>query len=392
MKRYALVLGKNPALSSAEIFTILRSRGIPFVLQDRASGFLIIDMEKPPEMSSLGGSIKLASVEWSGPAEELPQESVSLAAEYLPGKCIFGVSAYGTGWKDAAEAIKSEAAGKGRQCKFMNIPRERKALTHVEVIKKRLLEDGAEFLVLRGRQLHLARTLAVHNPFEFQKRDMKRPFKRPMLSIPPRLARMMVNLTGRESGDFLDAFCGIGTILQEASLSGFRAHGMDRDAQAVEWARRNMKWLHNEYGLVQQEWKQVIRQGDARRLDSLFPGKSVDAMASEPYLGQPLKRAPDTNKARKIIREVRPIYERFVRGASCVLKHGGRLVIVSPCFEARKGSPLVRLNMRGLAERNGFELVNPFKGTGLEHGLPLTDSEQYHRTIREISIMQKPAC
>jgi hypothetical protein len=34
-------------------------------------------------------------------------------------------------------------------------------------------------------------------------------------------------------------------------------------------------------------------------------------------------------------------------------------------------------------------MVNPFDGSGLDHGLPLMDREERHRTIREISILEQ---
>jgi tRNA G10 N-methylase Trm11 len=114
---------------------------------------------------------------------------------------------------------------------------------------------------------------------------------------------------------------------------------------------------------------------------------SLDAIVTEPYLGPPLKRSPDLNKARRIIREVTPLYQRFLRGASGILKPGGRLVTVSPYFDLGPGRPPVRLNMQGLAERSGLTLINPFEDTGLKHDLPLIDREERHRTIREISVM-----
>ncbi len=387
MERYVFVLGKNPALSSAEIFSCLKAGGIPFNLQDHGREFIVLDCEHPPLIENLGGTIKVGRVLSSWPDREVPEETLKEAVPLLPRSGLFGVSAYGAGWRELASRLKT-LAGPGRACKYMNIPRGRAALTHVEVIKKGIVEDSVEFLLLSGMQSHLARTLGVHDPFEFQKRDMKRPFKRPMLSIPPRLCRIMVNLSGQRGGILLDPFCGIGTLLQEAMLMGFTVWGVDTDGQVLEWARRNLKWLVKEYGLKQPGFEERIQRGDARKLPELFPRNSLDAIVTEPYLGPPLKRMPDLNRARRIIREVRPLYERFVRGVSEVLKPGGRLVVVSPCFDMGPGRSPIRLNMEGLAGRSGLTLLNPFEGSGLRHGLPLLDREERHRTIREISVME----
>lgn len=387
-KGYVFVLGKNPGLSSAEIFSWFRARGIPFTLQDHGREFLVLDCDHPPPIESLGGTIKVGEVLSSWPDRDPPEEALREAASLLPGSGLFGVSAYGAGWQELASRLKSLTGSSGRACKYMNIPKGRNSLTHVEVIKKNLLRDSAEFLLLSGSRGHLARTTWVHDPFEFQKRDMDRPFKRPMFSIPPRLCRIMVNLSGQKGGILLDPFCGIGTLLQEAMLMGFTAWGIDTDGRVVDWARRNLKWLTREYHLDQPGFEERLQRGDARKLPELFPRNSLDAIVTEPYLGPPLKRSPDLNRARRIIREVRPLYQRFVRGASEVLRPGGRLVVVSPRFDVGPGRPPVSLNMGGLAGRSGLTLVNPFEGSGLMHGLPLVDREERHRTIREISIME----
>ena len=388
MNRYVFILGKNPALSSAEIFSYLRARDIPFNLQDHTREFLVLDLSKPIHLNDLGGSIKFAEVLSTHPNRDIPPEALDEAVSLLPRKGLFGVSSYGTGWKSLAVQIKDIASCRDKSWKFMNIPSGRTALSHVEVIKRKLIEDAAEFLILCGKQTHLARTLEVHNPFEFQKRDMDRPFKRPMLSIPPRLCRIMLNLSGQSGGVMLDPFCGIGTVLQEASLMGFKTWGIDTDPQVIPWARRNLKWLLREYDIIQPGFDERIQKGDARKLTELFPINSLDAIVTEPYLGKPLKRKPDLNKAKRVIREVTPLYQRFVKGASEVLKPGGRLVVVSPCFSVSPNKPPVRLNMRGLAERSGLTLINPFEGSGLDYTLPLTDHEERHRTIREISVME----
>ncbi|MBS3125240.1 hypothetical protein J4211_03230 [Candidatus Woesearchaeota archaeon] len=49
------------------------------------------------------------------------------------------------------------------------------------------------------------------------------------VSLHPKLARAMVNLTGVKTGILLDPFCGTGGILIEAGLMGFPVVGCDID-------------------------------------------------------------------------------------------------------------------------------------------------------------------
>ena len=67
--------------------------------------------------------------------------------------------------------------------------------------------------------------------------------------MPPRLARMMVNLSACTAGKtLLDPFCGVGTILQEALLEKAMVVGMDVNPWCVKAATENLEWL------VQRVW------------------------------------------------------------------------------------------------------------------------------------------
>ena len=105
--------------------------------------------------------------------------------------------------------------------------RENPQLTAVEVIKQDLIENRSEVVVCIGKtQTALGVTAAVHNPFEFQKRDMEKPVQRKIFAIPPRLSKIIINLTRCTPGKtFLDPFCGVGTILQEALLANAKVVG-----------------------------------------------------------------------------------------------------------------------------------------------------------------------
>ena len=62
--------------------------------------------------------------------------------------------------------------------------------------------------------------------------------------MPPRLARMMVNLSSCGKGKvLLDPFCGVGTILQEALLEGASVIGTDANAWCVKASEENLDWL-----------------------------------------------------------------------------------------------------------------------------------------------------
>ncbi|MSR86065.1 hypothetical protein EXS74_01560 [Candidatus Woesearchaeota archaeon] len=76
---------------------------------------------------------------------------------------------------------------------------------------------------------------------KFQKR---RPDLRPgffPISLKPKLARAIVNLSGVKKGTIWDPFCGTGGILLEASLIGLKAIGTDIDPMMIRAAKQNFE-------------------------------------------------------------------------------------------------------------------------------------------------------
>lgn len=116
---------------------------------------------------------------------------------------------------------------------------------------------------------HLVRSEIDRSGME-ARRPHKRPFDKPT-SLHPRLARALVNLARPETG-VLDPFAGTGGLLLEARLMGVPAVGIDREADAVVGAARN---------LADQGVAADLVRGDARHLP-LAGG--VDAVATDlPY-------------------------------------------------------------------------------------------------------------
>ena len=103
-------------------------------------------------------------------------------------KIFFGVSVYcaektlrplsGVIQRFIGSTVKDELAGYGKKSKFMGFSKDRRfaQLSHIEVLKKNLVENKAEVLLCIGKEeTWVATTVAVHNPFEFQKRDIYKP-------------------------------------------------------------------------------------------------------------------------------------------------------------------------------------------------------------------------
>lgn len=425
---FVFILGKNWKASLAELLAYTETRDMDFSLIDITKSFLAASTSKILEQSfvdELGGTIKLASRLSTAPLDficnvfvkkdrvlrdRLRQkllEGYSLDDVFRKrgGKYLFGVSVYpeAVGVTRVSREIqrfvgslfKQELKKAGIRASFMGIPPSRRLpqLTHVEVIKKQLIRESAEILFcISQKQAYLARTEAVHNPFEFQKRDIGRPIQRKIFSIPPRLARIMTNLASCSRGKvFLDPFCGVGTILQEALLTGARVTGVDIDQWCVNAARTNLEWLKREYQLSNPEFK--VMQGDTRRLTQRIGRATIDCIATEPELGPPLKQVPTEPEANRLVTQLAPLFNDLLRESFAVLKKGSKLAIVSP-FIRTQSQKFVRMPIREMAESEGFTVIPQLKIEQLrevpeDEESSFIDIEERHKIGREIHVLQK---
>ncbi|MEM7815671.1 MAG: hypothetical protein QXN71_00960 [Candidatus Aenigmatarchaeota archaeon] len=393
MNRCIFIPGKNPNLSLAELVSWYDSNDCYFRIAEIGNGFITAEAEKTPDANHLGGMIKVCRlVESFDRKPTLRPESIfeNIPVSDLPRTRVFGVSIYPDSRKNNkffqhfAKAIKKNLRESGINSKFMPIPKNRSALTHVEVIKKGLEEA---VICVTKKKIHLGKTISVHNPFEFQKRDIFRPEQRPIFSIPPRLARIMINLTGLSEGKLLDPFCGIGTILQEASLMGFDVWGSDIDEECVMDTISNLTWLSRDYNIPLPDLQKKILKLDATKLSRVFEPKSIDAIVTEPYLGPPLEIQPDENKAESILRGLKTLYEKSLREFSVLLKPKGRACMVFPRFEF--GEHFAHLEAERMAAKVGLKPVNILAKHNIKGSFPYIDKEKRHRTIREIWVFEK---
>jgi len=432
MQFQLFIPGKNCRLSLAELVSYLEAKRIKFAVCSFSKEFFVVSTEEVgfPIIADLGGIIKIgASVAdfstdivkkafLQKDKEAQAQIGRDVVASGLVDmmfkpeseKILFGVSVYCAEkqlrtvtkviQRFIGSSIKSELAGYGKKSKFMGFAKNRKfpQLTHIEVLKKNFVEKKAEilFCVDRG-QTFVANTIAVHNPFEFQKRDVGKPVQRKIFAIPPRLARIMVNLAACTEGQvFLDPFCGVGTILQEALLAKAKVIGVDLNRWCVEAAARNMEWLKNEYGLENVECR--VLRGDVHNLSQKIGWEQVDCIATEPDLGPALRQVPTTSYALRIAGKLEPLYYGLLEEAYKVLKSGGRLALVSPWIKTRSGNP-VTLGIEKKAVELGFKRVFPFKkklfandtiaSENLVAMASFVDAQERHKIGREIQVFKK---
>lgn len=429
---HVLISGKNWKLSLAEIIAFLEAREIEFEVCQLSKEFFVVRNYKTSNalaISDLGGILKIgrvtsdfateivrkAFIQKDKQAQEQIKTSItkgSMITEMLEassGKTVFGISVYCAEdtlrpvskriQRFVGSTIKRELAAQGRKSSFIGFSRNREQpqLSPVEVLKKNFVGKKTESLFCVGKkQTVVATTVAVHNPFEFQKRDVGKPIQRKIFAMPPRLAKIMVNLTACTTGKLLlDPFCGVGTILQEALLTGAKVVGLDINSWCIKATKANLNWLKKEYGLKGAEHS--VMQGDACKLTGKLEVE-VDCIATEPDLGPALRQVPTSPYAEKIINKLEPMYYSFLKEAFKVLKKGGRLVLVAPYLRTRSRGP-VTMPVAEKATKIGFKKVYPFQekifGEDVEVKCKMAemasflDLEKRHKVGREIFVVKK---
>ena len=428
---YVFIPGKNWKLSLAELISFYEARDVKFEVRQLSKEFFAASTEENANVlaiADLGGILKIgratadfatqtaekAFLQRDKQAREQMRREIAASGlinemlEVASGKTVFGVSVYCAEdllrpvsksiQRFVGSSIKQELAAHGRKSSFMGFSRTREQpqLSPVEVLKKNFVGTKAEILFCIGKkQTVTATTVAVHNPFEFQKRDVGKPRQRKIFAISPRLAKIMVNLASCTSGKLLlDPFCGVGTILQEALLAGTKVVGVDINPWCVEAAIANLEWLKKEYAFKEAEY--AVVQGDACRLTSKL--EEVDCIATEPDLGPALRQVPTVPYAAKIVAKLEPLYYSFLKEAYRMLKKGGRLVLVTPYLRVRSGRP-VTMPVVEKAIGIGFKRVYLFQEKVFAEDVAIkeemaemasfVDAEERHKVGREIHVFQK---
>lgn len=127
---------------------------------------------------------------------------------------------------------------------------------------------------LNGKLLFTKILLQINRSQFQERRNQFRPYSSPV-TLHPRLARALVNLSGVKAEDsVLDPFCGTGGILIEAGLIGCKALGSDIDSEMIEGCRKNLK----HYNISQFS----LKLADISDIDKIY--QKVDAVVSDlPY-------------------------------------------------------------------------------------------------------------
>ncbi len=392
------VPGSHPALSLAELAAVLATGDFSRC----TDGVFLVETDRGAEelQARLGGVVKIGRV-----VGELPRYNVAAAADVLvdlarrtseasEGKISFGLSVYDAGNKSMTAQLKKDrqrvglemkkrlkvtasfqegAVGSPRSVRYVDSKEPN--LSAVIVTENGLLESGGEYCLMAApTRVYVGRTETVQDYKEWSRRDYGRPASDAISGmLPPKLARMMVNMSMTPSGgrisplqgqgemsrtsetegvSLLDPFCGSGTVLVEAGLLGFdRLIGNDLEAKAVADTKKNVAWAGLEADII---------QGDAANIAERVRGP-VDAVVTEPYLGPPRLKKPTPKEAGLTVGTLMTLYERSFMSIHSLLAEGGRCVVAFPVFETTEHR--LFLPLAPMLKKIGYKIVVPVPDT-----------------------------
>lgn len=395
--KYYFILGNNPALSIAEINSLLGEEIVnkPNLLFDNILILEIGNLNPSEIIKRLGGTIKIGVVK-----EEVDKKESSIinSSEKIigkkEGKIHFGFSFYGQrkmNLKKIGLETKKILSEKGMSCRWVT-SREANLSSVVVSENKLLRENGAEIVIIETKEnFLLGRTEAVQLFKELSFRDYGRPNRDDLSGmLPPKLAQIMINLAGASfEQTILDPFCGSGTIPTEASLMGYKnLIGTDISEKAIEDTKKNIEWINSKFQLPNFDYK--LFNKSSTQLSEILKPNSIDAIITEPYLG------PQRGKVEieKIKKELEILYSLSLKEFYKILKPKGRVVMIWPVFHITHNAKHITQNITPNLEK--FKIINPIpekfrqnKDIKLTKRNTIVYGREGQKVFREIVVLEK---
>ncbi|HBR80399.1 MAG: putative DNA methylase [Candidatus Uhrbacteria bacterium GW2011_GWE2_45_35] len=395
------ILGSHPALSIAEIATVVGTKKNYSKCSKEVLLLDEVEQEAETLQERLAGTIKIGEI--VGEVKKIDRDEVAelfiALLSFTEKRVTFGISAYSLDThedlssevKQIGMTLKNKLKEDGRSARFVSA--KTASLPSVAVVGEKLLENGAEFVLITSRdKIYLGQTSTVQNFNAWSDRDFGRPARDAKSGmLPPKLARMMINLSGAElDNTVIDPFCGSGTVLMEAALMGFsKIIGGDISEKAIKDSKANLIWLDQNFGTETSKIPLFVQPVET--LTEVFSEK-VDAVIAETYLGPPLSGHESLERRRQIVAELTERTASALVGLKKLLKKNATLVLALPAVKHEQ--EISYLPLKKLAATAGFKILDPLPTSLPEYlksktssgGLLYARKEQ--RVVREIVILK----
>jgi tRNA G10 N-methylase Trm11 len=360
--KYLFILGRNFKLSVAEIKSFL-NRTNNTILEEtiQKNGFLL-DLEHPLDAGTvdlLGGTISIGIVLCN--LKDIDKKEI-----YMGENNKFNYSIWN--FSERTDEISNYLKKRFRKEKLKSVEKKftgRMSLQEggkIDVVSSNLIDE--EYFVYEE---HFGKIIQKTDSKKNEERDMKKPFRREELSISPRLAKIMINLSEvKENEKIVDAFCGIGVILIEALNMELKAIGIDRDSEAIKGAQENLKF----FGFPKENYSLMNNDSSKVKINQ------VNALVSEPDFGKVLKKIPNKKNAQIILKNFENLMILVLNNIKKSVN--GKFVFTSPLIKIGKNQ--LECNFGKISEKTGLKICPNF---------PIEEFRKNQIIGREIVVMEK---
>ncbi|MFH1503133.1 MAG: hypothetical protein ABIE36_00555 [Candidatus Diapherotrites archaeon] len=360
--RYLFIFGRNPKLSIAEIKSFLKRTENTILEENIREKSLLLELENSLDAGTvdfLGGTISIGIVICE--LKEMDRKEIYLGESNKFNYILWDfsnktreISDYlkSRFRKEKLKAVEKKLTGR------MNLQEGGKT----EIVSSNLIDE--EYFVYEN---YFGKIIQRTDSKKIEKRDMEKPVRRESLSISPRLAKIMINLSEiKEEGKLVDAFCGIGVILIEALNQDLSVIGIDKDNEAINGAVKNIEWLK-----FPKENYQLINNDSSKVRIS-----PVNTLVSEPDFGKILKKTPDKKEADRMISQFENLIIDVMNNMKKYVER--RFVFTSPLIKI--GNNRVGCNFEKISEKTGLKILP---------GFPIEEFREAQIVGRKIVVMEK---
>lgn len=357
---YLFQLGRQPEISEAELQSVFVFFGLEYTVVAKNNANLFVEIRQSVDavtlMNRLGGTIKIARCVGTG---KTPEEIATIIEDLqLEGKIQFSLS--GNNAKSLALETKKILKENGRSVRYIE------AKNTATILHNSLVQKSGDFTLTKEGMFV---TEAIQPIEDWGERDFGRPGRDSRSGmLPPKLARIMINLAGANTTlntnirekKILDPFCGSGTVLMESILLGYtHIFGSDISDRAIQDTKINTEWIL-ENGKKEKPATLKIVQSDVRRIADKIQSDTIDSIATEPFLGKPLKGTETRDSLEKQAHELKSLYIEAFKAFAKVMKKGGSLVFLIPRFKCKQ--EWIRIHCSEEIQKLGFE-ISPLSPT-----------------------------
>ncbi|MDA4129344.1 MAG: DNA methyltransferase [Thaumarchaeota archaeon] len=368
-----LAISAYGKLSLLELASLVDAGIFDFEITNCTSSSVLLEMEEKLAKgfaSRVGGMYKLVRI-----CGESPDDLFGVLPLPDIAKFNWTISSYGCTLDDLDDTVfqvrqflKSNSLGKARflepEAGFETDSREgtNREVKISELARNVLSENDARVKGLDvvihcdfGKKLY-GYTEFTSDVLGYERRDFTRSYQDPTTTLGPRIARVLVNLTGLRKGEtLLDPFCGLGTILQEALMCSLNSVGIDISEANVRKCKSNLEWFKKDFRISEKLRSQIVR-GDSTRLNASYLPK-VHGIATEPLLLPKFESNPTASEAEEVLLQVKMEYADSIRAFSRLLQTEQKAALVAPEIVDDRGR-VHTIKVEDLL-LNDFSLYNP---------------------------------